>query len=133
MRVKYVPNQQLYHEFYNQTGYGLPVFIGGMRGRGLGSVLSGLFRSAIPLLKKSGKAILREGLSTGLRVAQDVASGKNLKSAVKRRAKGAGERLLKKAVRQFDDTPRPPGIPVKRIQNRKRKRQRSQSSKDIFG
>ena len=57
MRVRYTPNRHLYDEYYSQTGRGYPVYIGGMRGAGLGSVLSGLFRSAVPLLKKGGKAL----------------------------------------------------------------------------
>ena len=52
MRVKYTPNPRLYEEYYKQIGHGFPVYIGSMRGSGVGSVLSGLFRAAIPLLKK---------------------------------------------------------------------------------
>ena len=57
-----------------------------MRGRGLGSLLSGLVRSAVPLLKSGGKALLKEGAKTGMQLAQYVLSGQNLKSAAKQRA-----------------------------------------------
>ena len=57
-----------------------------MRGRGLGSLLSGLVRSAVPSLKSGGKALLKEGAKTGMQLAQYVLSGQNLKSAAKQRA-----------------------------------------------
>lgn len=131
MRVRYTPNAKLYNDYYNnQSGYGLPVYTGGMRGRGLGSVLSGLFRAAVPLLKKGGKALLKEGVSSGLQVANDVLAGTNLKKAVKKRAQGSGRRLLKRAIGQFNA---PPGEPVaKRIRRRKRVKQ-SKGRRDIFG
>ena len=62
-----------------------------MRGRGLGSLLSGLVRSAVPLLKSGGKALLKEGAKTGMQLAQYVLSGQNLKSASKQRAQKAGK------------------------------------------
>ena len=93
-RYSYQCNRRLYEDYYQkQVGRGLPVFIGGtsMRGRGLGSLLSGLVRSAVPLLKSGGKALLKEGAKTGTQLAQDVLSGQNLKSAAKRRAQEAGK------------------------------------------
>ena len=57
-----------------------------MRGRGLGSLLSGLVRSAVASLKSGGKALLKEGAKTGMQLAQYVLSGQNLKSAAKQRA-----------------------------------------------
>ena len=101
-----------------------------MRGRGIGSVLSGLFRTAVPLLKSGGKAILKEGAKTGLQVAQDLLAGKNFGTAIKRRGKGAGQRLVKKAIGQFKP-PAPPGEPaVKRI--KKRKAPKRKTKPDIF-
>ena len=136
MRVKYTPNPRLYEEYYNQIGHGFPVYIGGMRGSGVGSVLSGLFRAAIPLLKKGGRALLNEGLSSGLQVAQNVIEGQNFKKAVKQQTKKAGKRLLKRTIGHFNPSPRavaPPGEPfVKRIKKMSRKK-RTNRSRDIFG
>ena len=97
----YVGNSKVYEDYYcSQVGHGLPVFMGGrtMRGRGLGSLLGGIGRTLIPLLKSGGKALLKEGARTGMQVAQDVLSGQNLKSAMKQRAKQAGKRLFHQAV-----------------------------------
>ena len=134
MRVHYKPNSILYDNYYKkQVGHGLPVYVGGMKGRGLGSVLSGLLRTAVPLLKKGGKALLKEGVRSGLGVAQDILSGKNIKSALKGRAKGGGKRLLNKAIGQFN-APAPPGEPaVRRIKKSVRRKKKSKRSKDIFG
>ena len=134
MRVRYTPNRHLYDEYYSQTGRGYPVYIGGMRGAGLGSVLSGLFRSAVPLLKKGGKVLLKEGLSSGLHVAQDVIGGKSFKNSVKQQSRKAGSRLLKRAIGQFKRPAAPPGEPVvKRIKRSSRQKKRSHTPKDIFG
>ena len=46
----------------------------GQRGHGYGSVLSGLFRSAIPMLKRIGK----QALTPGAHVASDMLSEKRL-------------------------------------------------------
>ena len=134
MRVHYRPNSILYDNYYkNQVGHGLPVYVGGMKGRGLGSVLSGLLRTAVPLLKKGRKALLKEGVRSGLGVAQDILSGKNIKSALKGRAKGGGKRLLNKAIGQFN-APAPPGEPAfKHIKKSVRIKKKSKRSKDIFG
>lgn len=118
-RCQYTCNPNLYDAYYQaQVGNGLPVFIGGrtsQRGNGLGNVLSGLFRSAVPLLKQTGKAILKEGAKTGLKVAGDVLSGQNVKDAASQRAREAGKRLYTQAIGQLSG-------------NKKRKRSSSPSS-----
>ena len=99
-RYPYQSCPKLYEDYYvNQVGHGLPVFVGGggrrlYRGHGFGSLLAGIGRAVVPLLKKGGKALLKEGARTGLRVAQDVMSGKRLGSALKQRAGQSGKRLL---------------------------------------
>ena len=137
MRQPYRPNPASYELYYrNQIGHGLPVFRGGMRGHGLGSVLSGLLRSAVPLLKKGGRALLKEGLRSGVSVVEDVLAGKNVKTSAKQHVKSSGKRLLNQAIGQFKG-PAPPGEPArKRIKKTAPKRniirrQRKQSS-DIF-
>lgn len=120
-RCGYRCNERLYHDYYlNQAGNGLPVYVGGgsLRGSGLGSVLGGLFRAAMPVLKRGGKALLKEGARAGLEMAGDVLSGASLKTAAKNRSKQVGERLLNRAVNQISHSSpvRPPGIPAsKRI------------------
>ncbi len=74
--------------FRNQRG-GMPVFSGRtvMGGSGIGSVLSGLLRSATPLLKKGAVALGKRALTTGTRAASDVLRGANVKESLKRRSK----------------------------------------------
>ena len=137
MRVLYKPNSAAYtNDFKNQVGHGLPVFIG--RG-GLGNVLSGLFRSVIPIMKSGGKALLKEGVRTGLGVAQDMMEGSNFKTAAKRRATQAGQRMVNTAISKLSQ-PAPPGEPA--IKKRRRAPARSQRRRtparkqhqaDIFG
>ena len=84
MKQRYCCDAQkaLYTDYYvNQAGGALPVFQGsrGQRGHGFGSVLSGLFRSAVPMLKRIGK----QALTTGAYIASDMLGGKNLTSRPK--------------------------------------------------
>lgn len=127
-----------YEDYYaGQAGGAIPVFSGGShRGRGLGSILGGLGRSVMPLLKSGGKALLKQGLSSGMRLAQDVMGGKNIKSALKHRSKEAGANLLNRAMNH--SFLQPPGKPaIKRRAGsktapRKKKRKINKTS-DIFG
>ena len=90
MKKKYCcdANRELYEDYYlNQSGSGLPVFVGsrGQRGHGLGSMLSGLFRSAMPLIKRGLASFGRHALKTGLEIANDVVDGNSFGSSVKTR------------------------------------------------
>jgi hypothetical protein len=102
--VRHVPlhrNPKLYEEHYcNQSGHGLPIFIGGrsQRGRGLGSFFSGIGRMVMPWLKTGGKALLREGMGTGIQVARDALAGRDAGESFKEHAKAAGQRLLEGAA-----------------------------------
>ncbi|KAJ8048251.1 hypothetical protein HOLleu_00494 [Holothuria leucospilota] len=94
-------NPRHYEDYYlHQIGHGLPVFRGGrgQRGHGIGNILGGLFRSAVPLLKKGAKALGKEALRTGMAVAGDVLDGRSLKSSVKSRGLAASKRVARKAV-----------------------------------
>lgn len=84
-----------------------------MNGRGLGSILSGIGRTILPLLKAGGKALLKQGARTGLQVASDVISGQDIKSALKQRGQDAGKQLLYKAVGALSGGA-PPGEPLKK-------------------
>ncbi|KAJ8048850.1 hypothetical protein HOLleu_01325 [Holothuria leucospilota] len=88
------------HYYLNQTGHGVPVFRGGRAQRGyrLGNIVGGLFRTAVPLLKKGAKALGKEALRTGMDIAGDVLDGRSLKTSVKQRGLAAGKRVARKAV-----------------------------------
>ena len=143
-RYPYQSCPRLYEDYYvNQVGHGLPVFVGGggrrYRGHGFGSLLAGIGRAVVPLLKKGGKALLKEGARTGLRVAQDVMSGQRLGSALKQRAGQSGKRLLKQVLSPSPSR-RQKRIKTKRTAQGKqsgRQRRRQQPKKqrvtDIFG
>lgn len=63
----------------------MPVFQGsrGQRGHGFGSVLSGLFRSAMPMLKRIGK----QALTTGAYIASDMLGGKKFDESARTRVR----------------------------------------------
>ena len=65
-------DKKAYHDYYiHQAGKGYPVLAGRwyQRGHGLGSIFGGLFKAAIPLLKKGAKILGHEVLKTGLNIA----------------------------------------------------------------
>lgn len=81
-------NRFAYEDYYlKQSGSGMPVFQGSrmQRGHGLGSILSGFFRSAWPLIQTGAKAFGKQVLRTGLKIANDVSEGHNFKESTKRR------------------------------------------------
>jgi hypothetical protein len=86
-----------FHDYYiHQAGKRYPVFAGRryQRGHGLGSIFGGLFKAAMPLLKKGTKTLEREALKTGLNIAGDVVQGRNIKQAAKSRLISTEEKLL---------------------------------------
>ena len=90
--------------YMNQVGSGMAFYRGSpriQRGYGLGGLLGGLFRSAIPFLKKGAAAIGKQALQTGMEIADDVMGGQNVKTAAKRRMKQAGRQLVTKAGRKI--------------------------------
>ena len=81
-----------YNDYYaRQAGGSLPYFAGAQyqRGHGLGSLFGGLLRSVMPLLKRGAVDLGRGALKTGARIADDVLSGQNIKTAAKRRVTDA--------------------------------------------
>lgn len=81
-------SRAMYEDYYiQQSGNGLPVFAGSrmQRGHGLGSMLSGLFRSAVPMIKRGLATFGKHALKTGLEIAGDVADGKSFKDSAKER------------------------------------------------
>lgn len=88
------------NHYLQQVGNGLPVFRGArvQKGHGLGNVLGGLFRSAMPLLKKGVKSLGKEALRTGVEIAGDVLDGRSIKQAAKTRTLAAGKRVANRAA-----------------------------------
>ena len=132
MKKFYIPNNQLYEEYYlNQTkqkGGNLPAFRGSrfQQGYGLGSIFKGLFRWAMPHLQQGAKILGKKALQTGAQVAQDVLDGDDVKTAVSKRAKqalgdmtsqnssqsGSGRKATKRKVQSAKNSS-PPGKRVK--------------------
>jgi hypothetical protein len=111
-----------------------PVFAGRryQKGHGLGSIFGGLFKAAMPLLKKGTKTLEREALKTGLNIAGDVVQGRNIKQAAKSRLISTEEKLLQKSM----DTVGPPGKrvikgPAKRKKTRRWQTKQRNTSNDI--
>ncbi len=85
-----------------QEGHGLPVYTGryNLRGYGLGgTIISNIFKQAIPFLKPIAKKVLshvrKEAIRTGRNIAQDVLVNKmSAKKSIKNRAKESFNRLI---------------------------------------
>ena len=99
-----------YNDYYaRQAGGALPYFAGAQyqRGHGLGSLFGGLLRSAMPLIKRDALALGKGALKTGVRIAGDVLSGQNIKTAAKRRVtdavlsglRGPGKRIKRPSAK----------------------------------
>ena len=99
-RKVYESDPAHYKKFYlDQVGNG-NAFQGAaiQRGYGLGGILGGLFRAATPLLKQGAKVIGKRMLRTGLDIAGDALSGRNVKHSAKRRLMQAGRELVSGAT-----------------------------------
>ena len=137
MKLTHHHDAKAYHDYYiHQAGKGYPVFAGRIyqRGHGLGSIFGGLFKTALPVLKKGAKTLGREALKMGLNIAGDVVQGRNIKQAAEARLKSTGQNLFQKAM----DTVGPPGQramkgPAKRKKTRRRQTKQRNTSNDIFG
>ena len=123
-----------YNDYYaRQAGGALPYFAGAQyqRGHGLGSLFGSLLRSAMPLIKRGAVALGKGALKTGVRIAGDVLSGQNIKTAAKRRVTDAVMSRLRA----------PPGKRIKRaaakatftaVKRRRKKRTSTKRAADIF-
>ena len=81
-------SRDLYEQYYvQQSGSGGPIFMGAssQRGHGLGSFLSGLFRRAMPFLKRGAKELGKRALHTGLTMANDMVEGSTFRDSAERR------------------------------------------------
>jgi hypothetical protein len=134
-------SQADYDRYYvTQAGSGLPFYSGSavQRGYGLGNVLGGLLRTAVPFLKPVVKSVGREVMRSGMDLVKDVVRGRNVKTAVKRRlGEGAKRSLVRVAEGVVNGSARrrapPPPPPRKRIKRTRQRRGRVRPAKDIFG
>ena len=82
-----------YEKYYlDQVGGGLDVYSGQLyqRGNGIGNVLAGAARFAMPLLKEGAQYLGKKALATGAKIFSDISKGTPFREAVKRRAKESG-------------------------------------------
>lgn len=93
MHVHFNPDTLDFRPYFEAQLGGAGRFVGGgayfvgypyQRGGGLGSVFRSIFRFLLPALKQVGAELGREGLATGARVLDNLATsgGKNLRKAV---------------------------------------------------
>jgi hypothetical protein len=81
-------NTKAYHDYYiHQAGKGYPVIAGRryQRGHRLGSIFGGLFKAAMPLLKKGAKTLEREALKTRCRTRKKYQTGSKIAIEINRR------------------------------------------------
>ena len=88
---------------YVQSGKGgFPVFRGSrmQRGYGIGSVLSGMLRAAVPFLRRGAQALGKQALRTGLDVGRDVLSGRKFKDSARQRTMQTMKNVVENAGRR---------------------------------
>lgn len=124
-------SRSMYEDYYmTQCGNGIPgVFAGArnQRGHGLGSMLSGLFRRAMPIIKRGLKVFGKQALRTGANIANDVASGHEFSTSAKTR--------MKEGIKQIDPSEffiSQRGSGKRKIKRRATKKARKRRHKDIF-
>ena len=71
------------------------------KGHGVGSVLSKLFKSAIPYLKDSGKYLAKQGLKTAVRTATDIMDGDSPRDAFRKRMIESKDNILDHASKKI--------------------------------
>lgn len=102
------------------------------KGYGIGGVLAGLFKSALPLIKSGAKNLAKTALTTGLGIAADAIGGQNVKMSAVNRLKDAGTSVVSTAIDTLNR-----GQPIKRpIQRRRATRRKTLKKKrtqpDVF-
>ena len=139
MRCNIQEPANLYRNFLcrqnQQYGMGvdIPPFMGArfQKGYGIGNFLGGLFRSVIPLaksvfkvarpvLKRTGKQVLKRGIKSGVKVIEKVAQGQNLKKVLKTEGQKALLDLQNKALSEISQLSSAKSIHKKRKSSQKR-------------
>lgn len=141
---------QEYKNFYNQYGgSSIPIFSGAKTqiGYGLGGIFGSLLKAALPVIKRGATSLGKTAIKTGINIAKDGLSGKNIKQAVSKNLKEAGKDVLSDSLSGISNFLSPPkntsksnkrkrhnanqSISPKRV--KRRRANKSQRSKDIFG
>ena len=111
MRVPFnPPTPHVWESFFRSHAvqYGGGIALGGFRGRrfqrghGLGSVLSSLFKSILPVAKKVGKTVGKEVLRTSAHVASDALAGQDIGQALEHRGRRSAAKLLNKGINKLE-------------------------------
>ena len=108
-KVRHLPNQQSLERYYLQQGRGDMAYFSGpghQRGHGLGGLFGKLFRAAVPIfrntvspvLKKAGKAVAKQALSTGVGVASDLLDGQTIGHSLNQRLPTAANEMAFKGA-----------------------------------
>jgi|SRR5277367_3237244 len=115
-------------------------------GRGLGSILSSIARSALPLVRTGAKFLGRQALRAGCDIGDDVLSGHTVKSSIRKRVfgeespqEGSG---IKRRRRTRKHAPRRRRRPVRKVrkcskkkkckQAKRRRGKKNKKNHDIF-
>lgn len=70
---------------------------------GIGSFLGGLFRRALPFLRRGARAVGKEALRAGMNIIDDVSENKaTFKEALRARARESGRNLKRKAEEKIE-------------------------------
>jgi hypothetical protein len=127
--VQYCPSskeeQLLKTHFFNQakqSGFGAG-FVGRpyQRGNGLGSIFGSIFKAVAPLAKSALRTVGKTALRTGLSVAGDALSGRNVVESLEDHGKMAAANLVKKASRRLTSGPKVVAVASVRKRRKKQK------------
>ena len=127
-----------YYTSQSGTGSNAPVYSGTslQHGNGLGDILKGIVRSAIPLampfIKKGANRLLAVGTKTGRNVLKDVGRGKDLRSSLKRRGRESVGQLLGVSSSKQSKTTKLPGTRKRSRNNSRRRGPVRKTQCDIF-
>lgn len=131
----YQTREDLFNDYYIKQARGLATPLlhnTTQHGGSIGGVLGSLFRAAVPVLKSSLGGIGKTALQTGVNIVNDVASGGNWKTSLKKHGVAAGKSVGKQLVRNIGQRMRGAGAPShggKRVGRRAGlKRKKSQKS-----
>ena len=106
--VDFDVNSVLFTDFFQEGGSrdlyfeGIPFQRGyGKEHRaGIGAVFRSLLRVLLPVMKKAGSAVKKEGLETGARILSDVAQGVPIQDAVVEEVKTGAKHLAERAMQR---------------------------------
>lgn len=99
--IKMTMEDVLTRYYLSQAGSGIGDFYSGpiyQRGYGIGSFLGGLFRTALPLLRRGGIAVTKELLSGGTNFLNDIENNISPRSAFNNRASETVSNLKRKVM-----------------------------------